>query len=146
MVIFYINDCGKLVLLFTFPIAFFSVSHVFFMLFLFCSSIFLKYANFISFFNLLYMFKYILYLSLFCSVGFLCFFTNNFDLLRIDTSSPSVIHGSCFMYFLFALNLTFGNALLNSVLYMVIKALYASSGQFICDIDEKSFLLRASLK
>ena len=83
-----------------------------------------------------------------CSVllVFYVFFTNNFDLLRIDTSSPSVIHGSCFMHFLFALNLTFGNALLNSVLYMVIKALYASSGQFIFDIDEKSFLLRASLK
>ena len=92
------------------------------MLYLFCSSIFLKYAKFIYFFNLLHMFKCILYLSLFCSVGFLCFFTNKFDLLRIDTSSP-VIQGSCFMYFLFALNLTFGNALLNYVLYMVIKAL-----------------------
>ena len=109
------KDCGIYFLLFSFPIAFSTLS-----ISVLCYFIFFKYSfEIIDFgftFILLKAFTYVLYSNIFVCAGFFSFFKCNLDLVLEEFSRPIVIQGSRLIFLDLILTVFIGKDLSNAFL------------------------------
>ena len=115
-----LKERGKDDLSFVLPIADFKIDQHFRELFLFSSSMVLKYNVFIFLFNLLNKLLKVLYFLIFSSVGLCILRENNFPLFIEEFSSPVVNQGCLFVNLALDETSRNGNDVSNSAKYISI--------------------------